>query len=275
MSYGRRLAWLKEQRTTMVLFDMDGTLTEPRSSLDKDLVPLLEDLSEKAEIGIVTGSDYEYLKQQIGFLMDRSKIRYKLHLLPCNGTKYYPPPSTASEDHALKFEKDMFEELGSERFRNLMTCILEVQEHISKLRIPLTGHFVDYRGSMINWCPIGRNANSEQRSQFVSMDRDQAPSMREAYLSRLKIKTEYTCNGVVCKLGGDTSFDIYPTGWDKTYALSHFRNYKEIFFVGDRCEPNGNDYEIYQALGKNSYETVSTKETMEIIKEIIMRIKSN
>ena len=80
MSYGRRLTWLKEQRTALVLFDMDGTLTEPRSSLDRSLVPLLEDLSDIAEVGIVTGSDYEYLKQQVGFLMDRSKIRYKLHL---------------------------------------------------------------------------------------------------------------------------------------------------------------------------------------------------
>ena len=50
-------------------------------------------------------------------------------------------------------------------------------------------------------------------------------------------------------LGGDTSFDIYPNGWDKTYALSHFSQEDWVFwFVGDRCYPEGNDYEIFSHL---------------------------
>jgi phosphomannomutase len=269
------MTWLTEQKTSVVLFDMDGTLTEPRSSLDKDLVPLLEDLSDIAEIGIVTGSDFEYLKQQVGFLMERSKVRYKLHLLPCNGTKYYSPPRTASDNHTLRSQENMLEHLGQEKFKSLMGAILEVQEHISKLRIPLTGHFVDYRGSMINWCPIGRNANKLQRQEFVFMDNERTPTLREKYLTRLKLKIEYISRDIICKMGGDTSFDIYPKGWDKTYALKHFRNYKAVFFVGDRCKPTGNDYEIYQKLGTKSYETHSTVQTQEIIKDIIMKINSN
>ena len=275
MSYGKGITWRQQQRTPVVLFDMDGTLTEPRSSLEKDLVPLLEELSKIADIGIVTGSDFEYLKQQIGFLMNQSNVRYKLHLLPCNGTKYYSPPNTATQNHTLRSEKDMLEQLGQEKFKSLMTAILEVQEHISKLRIPLTGHFVDYRGSMINWCPIGRNANKAQREEFISMDLERDPSLREKYLTRLRIKVGYVTKDIVCKLGGDTSFDIYPVGWDKTYALRHFKNHKNIFFVGDRCQPNGNDHEIYQALMPRAYETESPKQTEEIIKDIIMRIKSS
>ena len=73
--------------------------------------------------------------------------------------------------------------MGQEKFKSLMTAILEVQEHISKLRIPLTGHFVDYRGSMINWCPIGRNASKEQRKNFVFIDTGSSPTLRERYLT--------------------------------------------------------------------------------------------
>ena len=52
---------------------------------------------------------------------------------------------------------------------------------------------------------------------------------------------------VTVKLGGDTSFDIYPTGWDKTYALRHFGG-RNVWFVGDRAHsPKGNDYEIFMA----------------------------
>ena len=45
----------------LVLFDMDGTLTPPRSHLDYNLVDTLRELVKFAEIGIVTGSDMDYL----------------------------------------------------------------------------------------------------------------------------------------------------------------------------------------------------------------------
>ena len=95
----------------IVLFDMDGTLTPPRKELDRDLIPALRELAKISEIGIVTGSDHNYVLQQMGLLMENSEIRYKLHILPCNGTKYYPPPQDASHKHELIFEKNMREEL--------------------------------------------------------------------------------------------------------------------------------------------------------------------
>ena len=94
-------------------------------------------------------------------------------------------------------------------------------------------------------------------------------------MEKLSYKINLRCNNnVVVKLGGETSFDIYPQGWDKTYALKHFPD-KNVWFVGDRCGPSGNDYEIYQKLGTKSYETHSTVQTQEIIKDIIMKINSN
>ena len=102
----------------IVLYDMDGTLTPPRESLDESLVPVLEDLSEVAEIGIVTGSDFEYLKQQVGLLIKHPRIRKKLHLLPCNGTKHYYPQKN-NNDHQLVSHNDMARELGRFHFQNL------------------------------------------------------------------------------------------------------------------------------------------------------------
>ena len=73
---------------------------------------------------------------------------------------------------------------------------------------------------------------------------------------------------VTIKLGGDTSFDIYPEGWDKTYALKHFPESQwDCFFVGDRCNPTGNDYEIFEHLNaqERAFETSGPEETIEII----------
>ena len=54
-------------------------------------------------------------------------------------------------------------------------------------------------------------------------------------------------------VGGQISFDVFPTGWDKTYCLRHLERegkdggveYKTIHFFGDKTFPGGNDYEIY------------------------------
>lgn len=55
-------------------------------------------------------------------------------------------------------------------------------------------------------------------------------------------------------IGGQISFDVFPTGWDKTYCLQHIEaeeklsgiKYENIHFFGDKTFVGGNDYEIYE-----------------------------
>ena len=101
----------------IVLYDMDGTLTPPRESLEESLFLFWRIYQRYAEIGIVTGSDFDYLKQQVGTLIDHPKIRKKLHLLPCNGTKHYYPPKN-NDDHQLVSSNDMLKELGRKNFNS-------------------------------------------------------------------------------------------------------------------------------------------------------------
>ena len=67
-------------------------------------------------------------------------------------------------------------------------------------------------------------------------------------------------DNVEIKLGGETSYDVYPKGWDKTFALQHFEGY-QCWFVGDRCGNGGNDQTIYERLRVNgrSFEVKTTK----------------
>jgi len=262
----------------IVLFDMDGTLTPPRKELDRDLVPALRELAKISEIGIVTGSDHNYVLQQMGLLMENSEIRYKLHILPCNGTKYYPPPQAAAQSHELTFQKNMREELGELQFSTIMRFILQRQAQLHLYNIPMTGHFVNYRGSMINWCPIGRNATDHDRKRFEEFDKlDNSFRMNEIKgFEKFLLKTNMS-DRLTIKLGGETSFDIYPKGWDKTFALQHFKDW-ECWFVGDRCGHNGNDQAIYERLRVHgrAFEVKSTKDTLNLIfDEIIPRIANS
>jgi phosphomannomutase len=273
--YGKRFSWLEEQKNKrkkqLILFDMDGTLTESRKEFKINLLDTLKELSRHAEIGIVSGSDTEYIYQQMGLVLNKSELRYRVHILPCNGTKHFIPPASAEEQHHEIYSVDMKEKLGENKFNQLMACIIKQQASGKLSHFPLTGHFVQYRGSMINWCPVGRNALDGERKKFVDFDKSMTPTYRSQMLDLLKSKVKNLKIDVTVKYGGDTSFDIYPTGWDKTYCLKHFHNYT-CWFVGDRCDEGGNDKEIFDLLLKagRAFKTEDPDKTKLIINESII-----
>lgn len=256
----------------VVLFDMDGTLTEPRKPFASFLSSPLKQLVQVADIGIVTGSDLPLLQEQMKPVLNDHAIRYSLHVLPCNGTQYLKPPEFPSDSHSLVESQSMQDAMGKVAWRRLMEIIIGQQLRATELDIPLTGQFINNRNSMINWCPIGRAAGDKERLKFENFDRKY--SFRRRVLNELRSElTSARIDNVTVKLGGETSFDIYPTGWDKTYSLRYFEN-STVWFVGDRAQtPKGNDYEIYKACEPRSYHTNGPRETESIIKQIIERIE--
>jgi phosphomannomutase len=254
----------------IVLFDMDGTLTPAREKMSMKMCKKLGDLQSLGfEIGIVTGSDMDYLKQQCDILSCIGPVDASLvHYMPCNGTKYY---RLVDSRFQLQYSLDMKEEIKNKNYNVLLRKILNLQSTIANNypEMPLTGNFINYRGSMINWCPIGRLANSKERQLWSRLDRRY--EIRKTWLSILRRSlNQIDLENVVIKLGGETSFDIYPEGWDKTYAFKNFKDYKKIYFVGDRCQAYvGNDYEAYMLAGDKGFCTTGPDQTYNIINKII------
>ena len=253
---------------------MDGTLTPPRKKMKRKMLKSLCSLQKSNyEIGIVSGSDMNYIIDQCDILFGVNEFDYtKVHWLPCNGTKYYKYDESGRR--LTIYEHDMVKEIGKKNYRLTISACMMIQKHIiDTTDCPLTGLFFDYRGSTLNWCPIGRIAESEERAQWLKIDADN--KVRIKWLTHLnKILVHSGVDNLTIKLGGDTSFDIYPKGWDKTYCLQNFKNYKEINFIGDRCLTNGNDKEIYEMINNSSigksYQTTGPENTIEII-EIITK----
>jgi phosphomannomutase len=159
--------------------------------------------------------------------------------------------------------------LGFERFQFIIKTLIKLQAQVAKqdYDISYTGHHIQNRGTTINWSPIGRNALHGDRQQFKAMDK--IYGIRRHFLHKFReIMLHHGIYDVTIKLGGDTSFDIYPEGWDKRYALKHFPETDwDVFFVGDRCSPDGNDYEIFEYLNPQgrSFQTDGPEDTIEII----------
>ena len=253
---------------SIFLFDMDGTLTPPRQKMPIDIEMMLKNIQESgSEIGIITGSDMNYIRQQCSGLFDLSLANAdQIHFLPCNGTKYI-------YNNKKIYEYDMREMIGVNVWRMFLAYLFQLQNKliIENLgNLPLTGTFFDYRGSMLNWCPIGRSANNLEREAWIRLNKDER--LRAPIL---ELVTNYINKGeklnLMVKLGGDTSFDIFPKGWDKTFPLDKmtlFSDYK-IFFIGDRCYKSGNDYEIFNHPSTTAFQTESTKNTIEIVNKIM------
>ena len=95
-------------------------------------------------------------------------------------------------------------------------------------------------------------------------------------LKMLLSTNKFNMSSINIAKGGQTSLDIFPIGWDKTYGLNHFKeHHNNIYFVGDSCNPGQNDYELYKRLSiyGNGYKTESPKETLTIIEKLINILK--
>ena len=257
----------------IILFDMDGTLTPARQAMGAEVANELYNLQKAGfEIGILTGSGLDYVRQQCKSMFEHEKLNcFDIHYLPCNGTKYY-----RLGHHGMKrvYEENMINHLTRSRWRTLIQIVTTLHSSLIHTYgdMPLTGNFISYRGSTLNWCPIGRQAEDSDRSVWIELDK--AHSIRQQWLDLTRSKFDAVGLGdVVVKLGGDTSFDIYPAGWDKTYAFKNFESYDKIYFVGDRCGPNGNDKEAYELAGELGFETTDPEETIKIIKQIMLEDK--
>ena len=157
-----------------ILFDMDGTLSPARKPIIQEFVDLLPELTSRYNIGIVTGSGIDYVKQQALFLFDQSEISFNdVLIMPCNGTQLYisSPDKTAGRIVSFISKTNMIETLGRDKYVSLINIILSLQQRVTeKVDIPITGNFISYRVSTLNWSPIGRDSDFSQRLEFERKD---------------------------------------------------------------------------------------------------------
>lgn len=243
----------KEKPDTLVLFDVDGTLTPARLTISKEVKETLEKLRKKVVIGFVGGSDLSKQVEQLGpTVLDDYDFCFSENGL----TAYRLGKEMASQS--------FIQWLGEEKYNKLAKFVLG---YLSKLDLPIRrGTFIEFRNGMINISPIGRNASTQERIDYEIFDKQN--KIRETMVAALQ--KEFPDYGLTYSIGGQISFDVFPTGWDKTYCLQHVKkdNFKEIHFFGDKTFKGGNDYEIYEDSRTIGHAVNSPDDTVRILKEL-------
>lgn len=125
---------------------------------------------------------------------------------------------------------------------------------------------------MVNVSPVGRNASVPERKEYQAYDNTH--KIREKFIEALK--QQFPDFGLTYSIGGQISFDVFPTGWDKTYCLQHIKkekeisgvDYKTIHFFGDKTDKGGNDYEIFMDERTVGHSVKDPEDTMKQLKEM-------
>lgn len=241
---------------TICLFDVDGTLTPARRDVSPEMLQLLHELRKKVVIGFVGGSDLVKQQEQLGVGGVDVTTLFD-YCFAENGL-------TAIRQGEKLASQSFIGWLGEEKYKKLANWVLR---YVADLDIPVKrGTFIEFRNGMVNISPIGRNASIAERNAFEEYDR--TAHIRSTMVSALQ--KEFPDYGLTYSIGGQISFDVFPTGWDKTYCLQHVEKegFTKIHFFGDKTYKGGNDYEIYEDPRTIGHAVTSPEDTMKIVREV-------
>ncbi|XP_038211892.1 phosphomannomutase [Zerene cesonia] len=247
---------MANRKNILLLFDVDGTLTKPRQVITEELKQfLLKEVKPRVSLGVVSGSDYDKIVEQMG----GKDVTDQLDYVFCeNGVMQY-------RQGVLKSEQSILNYIGEKTLQKVINFALA---YMSKLELPAKrGNFVEFRSSMINICPVGRSCTLAERNEFSKFDTEH--QIRAKFVEALQ--NEFKDTKLKFALGGQISVDVFPHGWDKTYALDHVADakFEEIHFFGDKTMLGGNDYEIYNDERTIGHKVTSAEDTKEQVQKFL------
>lgn len=232
-----------------VLLDIDNTLTPPRQQLTGQMAEILKRLC--IPFHVAAGSDMALLKEQFFEPLYIFGFREQFDAFLSNGATHYRCDFSKEMFIEMVSEFSIRDHLGEVNYNSLINVLketLELEEFQIRFPLKVIGERITYRGSMINFCPIGRvNKESAEalnnRSNFVEFDHTYR--YRERLIDHLKheLSSLIDQQQLTITLGGQTSFDIGIANQDKANAVRTLLStgIEKLVFIGDALYEGGND----------------------------------
>jgi HAD superfamily hydrolase (TIGR01484 family) len=240
----------------LIVFDLDGTLAESKSSLDAEMSRLLHDLLGIVKVAVISGGDWPQFEKQVLSHLPHDKSLVNLSLLPTCGTKFFRYKGDWKKIYSEDFTANEKEKITS----FLKKAVEQAGFKVKKV----WGEVIEDRGSQITFSALGQQAPLVYKEKWDS-----------DFTKRKKIKAilDTLIPEFSVRMGGSTSIDVTKPGIDKAYGVRKLRDIlgislKEMIFIGDALFAGGNDYPAEQA-GVVSIPVQGPNETKRVVETII------
>ena len=246
----------------LVAFDLDDTLAPSKSPLPARMDAALCSLLDHVDVCIISGGQMGQFTAQVLDNLHASDAQLaRLHLMPTCGTRYYRYDNGAWVE---RYAHDLDPDLAAR-------AVSSLERHARALGLweeNPWGQIIENRGSQITFSALGQEAPLEAKRAW-DPDGTKKAALRDAVAPDVP---ELDVRG-----GGSTSVDVTTRGIDKAYGMGKLVEEtgiaaSEMLFVGDRLDPEGNDYPV-KAAGYATRAVSGWEECVSVIKEIVAAVR--
>ena len=246
-------------KRSLIVFDLDGTLTESKAPLQPDMARALAALLEQKKVAIIGGGSYEQFKNQfVGHFTCPPALFKNLFLFPTTSTSFY----RYQESHWKQVYRKVLKPAEKKKIMRAFADAFAATKYVPPKK--LWGKTIEDRGSQITFSALGQKAPVKAKAAWNKKN-DVRPALMKIMqkeLSKFEVRR-----------GGLTSIDVTQKGIDKAYGVRQIEkvlkiSIKDMVFIGDALYPGGND----AAAKKTGVQTIAVKgptDTIKIIKKIL------
>ena len=242
------------------MFDLDGTLTESKSSLDSEMALLLRELLRKRYVAVSSGCSFQQFKTQFLSKLPRKTNLRNLFLFPtCSASGYF------YDARLRRFFKAYSNLITKQDAKRIVQAFDRVFEELHYVQPRKTyGPILENRGSQVTFSALGQKAPLRLKKKWDPNQKKRLTirKMLKKYLPDFEIS-----------IGGTTSIDVTKKGVNKTLCVKKLKEHlgvdkKNMLYVGDALFKGGNDY-IMRSANITCKPVLNPNETKRMIRRII------
>lgn len=246
----------------LVAFDLDDTLAPSKSPVPQRMLDVFSRLLEQTTVAVISGGNFEQFESQLVSQLDGADsvseaALERLHLLPTCGTRY-------ERREAGAWHTVYREHLSEEERDGALTALREEAQRLGLWEAEPWGEILEDRGSQVTFSALGQRAPVDAKHAWDPTG-ERKNTLRAAVAARLP--------GLEVRSGGSTSVDITRRGIDKAYGMRKLEEHTgisldDMLFVGDRLDPDGNDYPV-KAMGVKCHAVSGWEDTAAYLEEML------
>jgi phosphomannomutase len=259
----------------LIVFDLDGTLTESKAPLTSDVSELLVKLLEKKPVAVISGGRYQQFQEQfLKHLSCPPELLSRLYLFPTTATAFYrynaDPASPAREQGG--WQKVYEHLLPAETRKKVIDAFEEVFKELGYQHPEKTyGPVLQDRGTQITFTAVGQDI-----VDMIGAEKGVAAKLafkETGWREKIAAAMQKRFPDLEAKVGGYSSVDVVQKGIDKGYGVMQIEKHigvsiKDMLFIGDQIVPGGNDYAVVKT-GVDYIQVPGPKQAKEAIEQLL------